>query len=223
MLIRIAVAVCVVWSALTFWPATSNANDYYLGLRGGANLATLRGDEPASLDWVSHPVVGVVAVFRLTRWILFQPEVLYSSKGATGQVPVRFFGATGLSGSVELNYLEIPILLRVSPPLTGRIVPYVCGGPSVAANLSAYSDATFLVESGPVPMSFPERIDNVVTDGDLGLVLGGGVDFDAGWAVFEFDARYTHGLIAVDETRFSIDPRNRTWGFTLGLLFHAHE
>lgn len=50
-------------------------------------------------------------------------------------------------------------------------------------------------------------------------MAGIGVAVPLGRPVLEFDARYSRGLIGVDESRRTIDPKNRTWGFTLALVF----
>jgi len=198
-------------------PASALAKQNLIGLRAGVNVSTLEGDEPADFQSVNRRVFGFVSVFRLTRWIAFQPEALISGKGAEGSVPTNVFGSSSLTGMVELNYFEIPLLLRVTPPLSSRAQPYIYAGPSVAANLSA--NATGTIGGRP----FDDSIDNVVTDGDLGLVIGGGVDVSVSKVVLELDARYTKGLLPVDETRLTVDPKNRTWSFTLGLLFHVGD
>lgn len=75
------------------------------GLKGGANLATVRyiaaDNSKARLGWNA----GALAEIPVQDNLLIRPELLYSSKG---------FGfnaiGSGRAGSVKLNYITVPIL-----------------------------------------------------------------------------------------------------------------
>jgi hypothetical protein len=57
----------------------------------------------------------------------------------------------------------------------------------------------------------------------LGLVVGCGVGVSIANVLLELDYRYTHGLVLIDETRFSFDPNNRVWSITLAILFQVGQ
>ena len=193
------------------------AGSNYVGFRGGINVSTLKADEPIEMSSVNRPVGGVVGIFELTPWLSFQVEGLWSGKGGEGTVPFNVVMSGSVSGTLSLDYLEIPLLLRATPMTSGRWRPYFYGGPGFAANLSASADAQ--INDNPLSPTLLEQIEQVVTDGDLLLYAGLGLGVALGRPVLENDARYSAGLIGVDESRFSINPQNRTWGFTVALLF----
>jgi hypothetical protein len=202
--------------------ARATAGSNYAGFRGGVNQSSLKGDDPAEVEAITRPMGGFVGLFGLTHWLSFQCELLWSGRGTKGTIPIQFFGEETVVGTVELNYLEIPLLLRFTPRLNNRWRPYVCAGPSVAANLSAKVSGTF-GGGDPLPVSASDGIDEIVTDGDLLLMAGVGLDVVLEHMALELDTRYSKGLLSVDESRRTVDPKNRAWTFSLALLLPLGE
>jgi hypothetical protein len=196
----------------------AQAGTHYAGFRAGVNVSTLKGDEPADLESVQRPLAGFVGVFELTPWLAFQPEVLWSGKGARGDLPIRFGSITSVKGELTLDYLELPLLLRFRTKPFGRWRPYASGGPGVAANLAADVDVEEITGGSISPTSIAQ-VERIITDGDLFLVAGAGIGVSFGQLVLEGDARYSAGLLSVEETGRSVDPKNRTWAFSLAVLF----
>jgi Outer membrane protein beta-barrel domain len=190
----------------------------FVGVRGGANYATLTGDAVSGLDRVRRSVGGVVFMFPLSDFAIFQPEFLVSNKGASGRAifTPAVFGIQSVSGRANLDYFEIPLLLKLTFADSSRVNPYVVGGPSLAANVSAR--ATAEVNGGGGTEFDNEDVESVVADADIGLVAGGGVDVSAGSTLLELDVRYTAGLAGVVDN-VNVDVKNSTWSITLGILF----
>ena len=215
------IAALVFTALLYHTPVFAGSN--YVGFRGGVTWSTLKGDESADVSSVTRGVGGIAGVFGLTSWLYFQPELLWVGKGTEGTIPIRrFFGEDAVTGHVALNYLEIPLLLRFVPVLDDRWCPYLYGGPGVAANLSAEADGSF-ADGTPAPIPPDGNIDDIITDGDLLLIAGIGLDIRVKRLLFELDGRYESGLLTVEESRFSPNPKNRTWMISGGLLFTLGE
>lgn len=92
----------------------SNAQGLRLGIKGGANLTKISGqtfDQNFKLGYQ----LGGFAEIDFTKTIGIQPEVLFSE--AYGRTASNASDITnGLNGSqdIKLNYLSIPVLLRVN-------------------------------------------------------------------------------------------------------------
>ncbi|HEX5131452.1 MAG TPA: porin family protein [Candidatus Krumholzibacteria bacterium] len=195
-------------------PVRAGNNVY--GFRGGVNISTLKGEDPVDLDSVNRPVAGVVGVFGLTPWLGFQIEALWSGKGAEGTLPFSYFGGTLATGSMTLDYLEIPLLLRFTPAANGRWRPFLYGGPGFAANLSADAEAS--VDGTPISPKILAGLEQIIADGDLLLMGGAGIGAVVSGRLFELDVRYSAGLVNIDESRRSFSPHNRTVSVSLALL-----
>ena len=83
-----------------------------LSLQAGASLATLGGSDVASADSRIGMRVGASAIFPFSANLDLQFGAAYAAKGATEQ-------ELGVDLVVELDYFEIPLLLRLSPSVDG--------------------------------------------------------------------------------------------------------
>lgn len=178
-----------------------------LGVKGGVNLATQEtsGEDAGDDGLKSMPalVAGVFMTFPIASWLEFQPEALYSVKGSK-------FEESAFSSKALIDYLEVPILARVSRRGSGRMGFYVAGGPYVAVQLRARTRTTF--------GNATEEIDigDDIERTDFGFAAGGGVE----WGSLVFDGRYSHGLKDVDKDRSDdIKVTNRAITITAGFRF----
>lgn len=140
-----------------------------VGLKGGLNIATVKGDDIA--DGVSTKTgfnLGAFFMIPVNEILTIQPEILYSSKGYTGTT----------DKVANLNYLEIPVLLKFS--FGEGVKPSIFVGPYLSMLLSADYNGS------DVKDSFEST--------DFGIVIGAGIDIDMGDGVFTIDGRYSLGL-----------------------------
>jgi hypothetical protein len=152
--------------------AVFNSNSYSqslgLGLESGLNIANVNLT-PASLSSSSRTgfMVGGFADIGVSRIFAIRPGVRYVTKGFS--VSDNF----GQTLTHKLNYLEIPMLLKVSIPLR-QVKPYFLAGPTLGIQLSATGELTngVQVQTGDVGTSY-ETI-------DLGLFFGSGLEFNVG-------------------------------------------
>jgi hypothetical protein len=185
------------------------------GARGGLNLADIHGSEMEDVDtemkmgfcgggFVNLSIAGVLAI---------QPEVLFSMKGY--QLDTEVLGET-MKGSLALNYVEIPILIKVIMPVPGAIKPNIFVGPALGVKLSARTETEF----GSVTVE--EDVSEYVTTTDFAIVLGGGIDFWAPMGKLVLDARYTLGLTTIDEPQEgyeAVDVKNGVISVSLGYCY----
>jgi hypothetical protein len=192
------------------------AESNVVGFRGGSNFAKLSTETAGDLESVTGAIAGISGVFELTPWLAFQPELLYGVRGSKGKIELNSRGVTSVEGEVKLKYLELPLLLRIHPPVNWPVIPYVVGGTALAANLSAYATGTAMGLGAPVT---DDKIDKLVTDGDLELIIGGGVQIWLRYFRVEASARYTKGLLDVDERVSALTLKNNVWSVMVSLLF----
>jgi hypothetical protein len=178
-----------------------------LGVKAGVTLATQKtgGEDGGDDDLKAMPALtaGVFMTFPVASWLEFQPEVLYSVKGA--KVDETAFTAKAL-----VDYLEVPLLARVSRRGAGRTGFYVAGGPYVALRLRARTRTDF--GSATEELDITDTVERL----DFGFSAGGGVE----WKSLVFDGRYSHGLKDIDADRS--DARtltNRAITVTAGFRF----
>jgi len=187
----LAVLVVGVFALLMALPQTSAAGIKF-GLKGGASVANVNGDWTEALSDMSSIGFcgGIFLELNFGKILTIQPEVLYTMKGAD----------TG-DGKLKLDYIEIPILLKVRIPL-GSVHPFVFAGPAFGYNLKALVEG---VEIGDMPAT------------DYSAVIGAGLQLGRS---IHIDGRYTKSLqkLAIPDLD-TIDLKNGVLSATLGLAF----
>jgi hypothetical protein len=201
MLIRISAIACGL-AALCSAPAFAQG----LGVKGGVNVGTERfegEDGGPSLDWRVGGVAGVFVTFPVRSWLELQPEALYSMKGAR-------LNMDGVESSVLLDYLEVPVIARVTRRGGGPLHYFVAGGPTVAVRLRARSRTKFGSATEEIDIS--DELERL----DFGVAAGGGI----GRGRLVVEGRYTLGLKDIDKDRSdTVTVTNRTISVTVGLRF----
>jgi hypothetical protein len=175
---------------------------FSMGAKGGGSFANVKFDTSGDTSARWFPVAGLFATFAPHWGVSLQPEVVYSMKGAR-------LGGGGAPTLVMLDYVEVPVLGRVSMTAFGRRL-YVIAGPSFAVRVRARTRTTF--------SDVTEEIDiaDQVKRFDVGIAGGGGVEFGA----LVFDARYTFGLTDIDKDKSDASSaHNRVFSLTGGWRF----
>ena len=143
-----------------------------VGFLGGASFTTLMGlDDSVSTQSSTGFAGGVFVGIPVAKSLLIEPELLYVNKGA---------GSEDSDLTLNLNYIEIPVLLRYEFKEDGGPFAYI--GPYVGfvAECSTSVDT----------LSFKCADDNIETSTDFGGTIGVGFRKDA-WG---FDIRYDYGF-----------------------------
>ncbi|MGB2712830.1 MAG: porin family protein [Vicinamibacterales bacterium] len=203
---RVARIIATLTVLLVVCASSSFAQGMRTGVRGGVNFTTTKTtgeDQDGAVDWQLRGVFGGFVTWRAASWIELQPEVLYAMKGAKGE-------EFGIVAKLLLDYIEVPVLARISRGSANARSWYVVGGPSFGYLLRAKTRADF--------GSSTEEIDVIdeVERFDVGIVAGGGLEFGR----IVVDGRYTHGLSDIDkDTSDDVKVTNRALSVTVGFRF----
>jgi hypothetical protein len=112
---------------------------------------------------------------------------------------------------LNLSYLEIPVLAKLQIPSQGSIKPNIFAGPAIGLKLSGSVKAKYAGETET------ENIEDL-KGMDLGLVIGGGVDYLMGNKILTVDLRYTLGLGTISDYEGE-DVKNGVFSILFGILF----
>ncbi len=193
------------WALVLLCGGPAAAQGFGIGAKGGVNLATQRierdGEERTDLTTRVGMVAGVFATLPVTSWFDVQSEALYTSKG--GRLDLD-----GVKASVAVDYLEVPVLARLSRRGPGGGRYYAAAGPSIAFRLRSRSRTSF--GSATEEVDLGEDIEAL----DYGFAAGGGIEIGR----LVFDGRYTFGLKDIDKDD-SATATNRALSITAGFRF----
>lgn len=154
-----------------------------VGLRLGANWATtINGEDmPDGIEepWRPGMVLGLASSFHFGPMFAIAPEVNFSQRGYKMEG-----NAGGIDFSTEnrYNYLEIPVLFRLS---FGDVLKgYVNAGPAFSYWLGG--------KLGDDDIDFGDLDDENRLE--IGASVGGGIQLDTEVGSFLIDLRYTRGF-----------------------------
>ena len=177
-------------------------------------LADLTGEHSDLVESRQGAITGVYLHLPLNRVASVRPEVLFSLKGGRTLALVEGTDDIALV-DIELAYLELPVLARLSLP-KGRIRPAVFGGPSIGVQIGC----DFLIT---IPPADSTRVtcgqDNFsgVREWDFGWIAGAAVEMHFPRTTLALQGRYSAGFRSVLEG--SVDLRNRGMALLFGLTF----
>lgn len=177
-----------------------------VGPMAGLTFSTLAGDDIDSetVDTRTGFFVGGSVGVPLSGILGFGTGLYYVEKGAKQGL---------VDGSLDLGYLEIPLLLQVRA--TGPERPVAVSlflGPALAFNISC--DAS--LSEGPITASGDCSDD--VTSFELGALFGAGASFPAGErATVTVNGGLDLGLTSIDDTPDEDDVKNRAYFLGVGV------
>lgn len=194
-----------------------------LELRGGFNLSEFVGGEVA--DGASGDTRrGLDLGFGFTPLRMgpaaVAVEVYYRQKGAEGFSQLPGAGAAG-GFEIGLDYVEIPVLLRVGIPLASSLGLYLQGGPAFAWRIDCGIHAAS--DGGQVTPDCDDiggaNLEATLRDYEQGVVGGAGLELrvPGGMGAVTLDSRFTRGLTRISEDEGS--PRNQSISLMLGYSF----
>ena len=198
------VLICLPALMLLIVPSTVAAQGISYGVKGGINFASVSFDPSEDINTGTR--IGIAAggfvALPLGSRLTIQPEGLFSQKGEKADLD-------GVVAKLELDYIEVPVLVKYAITQGASRSFHVFGGPSMAFKVRSRATASFggtTVETG----------EENIKDTDFGVVFGAGMDFGK-WSV---DGRYTMGLADInndesDDTKI----RTRTISVLAGIRF----
>jgi hypothetical protein len=164
------------------------AEGMMFGVKGGVNMANLSGDDVSNTKSRTVFMGGAFMSYNISEIFAIQPELLYAMKGAAADIP-------DFDASLNLSYIEIPILFKVNLPTEGKIKPSLYAGPSIGFLMSAEAD------SAGTTMDIKDYAKST----DYGIIAGGSLGYQMGNGGLLFlEARYEIGLTSIAEKGFSL-------------------
>jgi hypothetical protein len=195
-------------------PATTYAQ---FGLRGGVNLTRFVGGDAGDVESRKGLNLGMSLPLFSIGPLSLAPELYYSQKGAT---------QSALAGvpsfTFEVDYIEVPILAKLTLPLNSSrsLRAYLAGGAAYAWNVncsfSSQTAGTQELSENSCGETFGS-FDTAMQKADRGMVFSGGLDFTVpGMGGLNLDARLVRGLARLREGETASDIKNQAFSLMLG-------
>lgn len=180
-----------------------------VGAQVGYSRTDLFGANAEEITARQGALTGIFLHVPLARMVSLRPELTFALKG--GRTETEDGGLI----DIELAYLELPVLGRVTLP-TGRFRPVFFGGPAPAIQIGC--DFRFALPGQPEPLRVTCGQDEVtiIRRLDFGFVAGVGVEGLWPAAALSLEGRYTAGLRSVFD---DVEIRNRAYSVLLGITF----
>ncbi len=149
--------------------------------------------------------IGLVGNIKINSWLYFQPELLYFQKGGRYDVqvpmPVPIPGfQVNVIDTRSLEYLEIPLLLKISLPLKLPVRPTFLTGMSFGLKLrgTLENKVNISISGYQIPYIRTDDITSQLKLIEPSYVIGGGFDLDLGRSKMSIDQRFSFGLTTND-------------------------
>ena len=202
-------------------PALAGSLSGY-GLRTGVAASAIRSDHTGSFapDTRAGFAGSLFCRIALGPSLSIQPEVGWASKGGAGTT-----ATTGDPFEHRVDYLEVPVLLRVGPARGSFFEPYFVLGPGIAFRTGQKTQTDYRRVERQNPAVQPASIfEGAGTFDhpnyravDFSSIFGFGLAMGNGVFRVVLDARYAAGLVGALETVDRKDAHNRSWITTLGV------
>ena len=206
-----------------------------VSVQAGASFATWGGDDVKELEETGVDIgyrtgvaIRALAVAPLTDLLGLQIGAAYVQKGMFMKAREDDFY---LEITADMGYLELPVLLKISPQLEGPLSPYVTAGPAFSFALNCRG-STSLMDSYTDPITgenvtvdeseSEECEEDVFKTFDFGVKASVGLAFavSSSWSL-TLDFMYNRGLTSILKMDDDVveDPKNRTFAIMVGVAF----
>jgi hypothetical protein len=199
-------ALCLLLAAA---PLAAQDEHSDLGFQLGYSRASFSSDVGGLSESRSGSLFGVFVGAPLAGPLSGQAELFLAKKGGGLSAVVN---NTPVQVSVQLVYLELPLLARFAIPVGGRLHPNLFGGGAVALNIGC--DIQAEIPGVLEQEACDEAGDVSVTTFDLGYVFGAGIEYDWRDSNARIEIRRTIGVRDVTAK----DPtQNRAWALLFAI------
>ncbi|MDZ4756653.1 MAG: porin family protein [Bacteroidota bacterium] len=164
-----------------------------IGIKGGLNGYTVKGNSNANYTPKLGLNLGVLAHIHLSKKFALQPEIVFSVQGTK-------YTSNGKNVDLQLKYVNIPILFQYMFENGFRLEL----GPQVGILTGAKNKVD----------DFKTNVNSSFKSVDLGLAVG--MSYVRPATGFGFDIRYNHGLTNIN-TNNTFNTFNR--GVQVGLFY----
>ena len=154
--------------------------------------------------------VGLFVRTRVFKWVSLQPEIDLTIKGGTFPFPGT---PAGYKTNLEFGYLELPLLVRFAPSLTGKgrgIRPVVFGGASAGFDLGCTVATT-----SPVDSIALTGCDGTFRSVEWSWLVGGGVQWNLQGVSLGLEGRFMKAFTSFSDS--PLEPKNHLFAILLVL------
>jgi len=179
------------------------------GLKGGVNVAEFSiKDQGATIPQssINGFTLGAVLEIGITDNIFIQPEAIFLQKGSELNTALAEI-------KTNVNYLDIPVLLKIKLLNTKLLNINVLGGPSFGLALNGEETT-----AGGQTIDINFGGENGLKRFDLGINAGGGVGVNLGSIGVFGDVRYLFGVSDISEDA-NREIKNKGLNLSVGLIF----
>ena len=154
--------------------------------------------------------VGLFVRTRIFKWVALQPEVDLTIKGGTYPLPGT---PAGYRTDLEFGYLELPLLVRFAPSLTGKgrgVRPVVFAGASAGFDLGCTLSTTSPADSVALT-----GCDATFRSVEWSWLVGGGVQWNLQGVSLGLEGRYMQSFTSFTDS--PLEPKNHLFAILLVL------
>ena len=132
---------------------------------------------------------GALVTFRISRLFSLEADVLYVKKGSNQTISIPGFPFGDIEVTYELDYMEIPFLLRTYLFPSAKIQPSLAFGPYVA--FLAAKKYTYRIAA----IGTEEKEISGIESTDYGFTSGAGLTIPANVGSLRIEYRYSMGFV----------------------------
>ena len=173
------------------------------GIVAGANFSKLTGDDIDNVKTRTGFVGGVTADFHLVNHLGLEIDGLYSQEGTKIDIGDS-------DGTLKLDYIRVPVLLRYSFPTHTSVHPFINLGPSLGFKIGCKETA------GEDSADCDDISSTDVKSFDFAGTVGAGIGFSVGKQELSVQARFTKGFTKIIE---DADAKNQNFSIMAGFSF----
>jgi hypothetical protein len=153
-----------------------------IGVKGGLNFAGAQGEDiEAFQDWKQGYMGGVFLSIKLGRGVGIRPEAMYTQKGYEWSTTI---GGEEVLHSINLNYVDIPVFLVLSPVKFLQVF----GGPAFGYFIDGQTTISF--SDGSVQQDISSDLDpEDIQEPEISAALGAALVLGS----VSLEARYMEG------------------------------
>ena len=193
---------CFAFVLLIITNGTAQEEKITFGIKTGVNVATLTGDFSDELGYRTGFHIGGLVEIPLLEKFALQPEIIYSTQGASNDFED---GDLSEEITIRLDYLNIPVMAKYYI-IEGLSVQ---AGPQLGILLSAEQEIESSFENSE------EDLKDFISSIDLGFNFG--VGYQLHFGLF-FEARYNQGITNINDD-FDEGNQNSLFQFSVGYKF----
>lgn len=183
-----------------------------MGFKIGINIASLHNKDENlfNKDFKTGLRMGAFYIYPINRSVSVQPEILYSMKGEAYQWRILADHQVLYSGKdiTSIDYLEIPLLIKIAIPIFPIFRTKLLIGPSFAIKLRSRAKS---IDNGKTHEYDLKEIKR----SDIGITVGGEFKFFVFNKEIMLDTRFILGLSVIEKARQYYDPKTKNLVFSI--------